>query len=109
MPPFGSKFVIEVPSIKMSALTPAAIGYKVRAGIINRVLVALVVDTGRKLDKVQYITIHQGQIVDELAVDYLSRHGVFGIDGLPRRLNLNDLLRRGDLQSQVCCRILANV
>ena len=64
---------------------------------------------GAEPHKIQHVTVNQGQIIDEPAIDHLARHRVLGLEALRLGLDVNGLLRDGDLQAEVCRRVLADV
>ena len=71
MPPLGSKFVIEAPSIRdVGAGAAAAIGNKVSSCIAHGVLVAHLSDARSDSHEVEHVAIDQRQVVDEPSVDH---------------------------------------
>ncbi len=83
MPPLGSEFVTEAPSVRMSAWTPRL---PLETKFVPvQVDVALVIHLGharRQIDQFNYVAIDQRQVVDEPAIDDLSGLRIVGLDGL---------------------------
>ena len=83
MPPLGSEFVTDAPSVRMSAgRTAAAVGNKVRAGTGGVALIVHLGDARRQIDQCDYVAVDQRQVIDEPAIDHLAGFRIFGLDGL---------------------------
>ena len=81
MPPFGSEFVTEAPSVRMSEVDPRLpLDTKFVPGTGGVALVIHCGDAGSQRSQRDHVAIDQRKIVDELAIDDLTGFRIFGLD-----------------------------